>query len=235
MTAEVSAGRLSHRAAARHGEVRWPASIAIVLAAASHAVLPTSLLLLPRWLIPAIELVLLAPLILVNPRRLTRETRLSRMASLALATVIIVANTVALGFLINELTTDHGVSGRELLLAALQVWLTNMIAFALVFWELDRGGAVARLPSSDLPEGRADFVFPQDDPVTAKLAVGVADERWIPVFTDYLYTSITNSTAFSPTDTLPLSTRAKALMSFESLAAMITTLLAIARAVNILK
>ena len=126
-------------------------------------------------------------------------------------------------------------SGRELLLAALQVWLTNMIAFALVYWELDRGGAVARLPSSDLPEGRADFVFPQDDPVTAELALGVADERWIPVFIDYLYMSITNSTAFSPTDTLPLTTRAKALMSFESLAAMITTLLAIARAVNILK
>jgi hypothetical protein len=235
VTAELSDGRFSHRTAARHGEVRWPASIAIVLAAASYAVLPSSLLFVPRWLIPAVELALLVSLIVVNPSRLTTESRWSRVVSLVLATVIIAANMVALGFLINQLTTDHSVSGRQLLLSALQVLLTNMIAFALVYWELDRGGAVARLPTSDRPEGRADFVFPQDDPVTAKLALGVAGERWIPVFTDYLYVSITNSTAFSPTDTLPLSTRAKALMSVQSLAAMITTLLAIARAVNILK
>jgi hypothetical protein len=182
-----------------------------------------------------VELALLIPLIFINPGRLTTETRWSRMASVTLAAVIIVANSVALGFLIRELTSNQTVSGRDLLLSALQVWLTNMIAFALVFWELDRGGAVARLPSSDQPEGKADFVFPQDDPATAKLALGVANERWIPVFTDYLYMSITNSTAFSPTDTLPLSTRAKALMALESLAAMVTSLLAIARAVNILR
>lgn len=236
MTAEVSTGRFSHRSAARHGEVRWPASIAIVLAATSHALLPSSLLILPRWLIPAIELVLLVPLIVVNPRRLTVETRWSRMASLALAAVVIAANSVALGFLINQLTSNHSLGGRELLLSALQVLLTNIIAFALVYWELDRGGAVARLPSSSARTvDKADFVFPQDDPVTAQLALGVAKERWIPVFTDYLYLSITNSTAFSPTDTLPLSTRAKTLMAVQSLAAMITTLLAIARAVNILK
>jgi hypothetical protein len=235
MTAEVSSGRLSHRSAARHGEVRWPASIAIVLAVVSHAVLPNALLFLPRWLIPAIEIVLLIPLIVINPRRMTVETRWSRMAGLVLAAVIIIANMVALGFLIHELTSSGSVSGRQLLLSALQVLLTNIVAFALVYWELDRGGAVARLPSSPRTVDKADFVFPQDDPVTAQLALGVAKERWIPVFTDYLYLSITNSTAFSPTDTLPLSTRAKAFMSVQSLAAMITTLLAIARAVNILK
>jgi hypothetical protein len=235
MTAEVSTGGFSHRTAARHGEVRWPASVAIVLAATSHAILPSSLLILPRWLIPAIEVVLLISLVVVNPHRLTVETRWSRMASLVLAAVIIVANSLALGFLIKQLTSDHSVGGRELLLSALQVLLTNVIAFALVYWELDRGGAVARLPSSARTVAKADFVFPQDDPATAQLALGVADERWIPVFTDYLYLSVTNSTAYSPTDTLPISTRAKALMAVQSLAALITTLLAIARAVNILK
>jgi hypothetical protein len=235
MTVEITDGGLSHRMAARHGEVRWPASIAIALAAASHALLPSELLFLPRWLIPAVEGVLLVSLIVVNPHRLTRETSVSRLLSLVLSGLIIVANSIALGFLINQLTSSNSVGGRELLLSALQVLLTNMIAFALVYWELDRGGAVARLPSSPVDERRADFTFPQDDPATAALALGVPGERWIPVFTDYLYLAITNSTAFSPTDTLPLSTRAKALMAVQSLAAIVTTLLAIARAVNILK
>jgi hypothetical protein len=162
----------------------------------------------PRWLIPSIELVLLASLILVNPTRLTVETRFSRIAGLALATLIIAANLVSLVLLMKDLTATAPVSGRALLLSALQVWLTNMIAFALVFWELDRGGAVARLPTSVRPEGRADFWFPADDPQVAALALGVKNERWTPIFVDYLYLSITNWTAFSPTDTMPLTARA---------------------------
>jgi hypothetical protein len=101
-----------------------------------------------------------------------------------------------------------------------------------VFWEIDRGGAVARLPSSSVPAKRHDFLFPQDDPDVARRAFGV--ETWMPVFVDYLYVSLTNSVAFSPTDTLPLTTRAKVLMGLESVAALVTSLLVIARAVNIL-
>jgi hypothetical protein len=147
---------------------------------------------------------------------------------LVLVGVVIATNLVSLGYLMHELTALHVTNGRELLLAALQVWLTNIVAFALVFWELDRGGAVARLPSSDKPQQRADFLFPQDDPRVA----GVTP--WIPMFVDYLYVSITNSTAFSPTDTLPLTTRAKALMSLQATIALVTALLVIARAVNVL-
>ncbi len=194
--------------------------------------LPSRLLLEPRWLIPAVELALLASLVAINPTRLTRETRWSRIGSLALAAVIIAANVVSLVLLIHVLTTVHTVSGRELLLSALQVWTTNMIAFALVYWELDRGGAVARLASSAVAPQPADFVFPQDDPKVAKLG---APDPWMPEFIDYLFLSITNSTAFSPTDTLPLSARAKVLMSVEAIAAMITSLLVIARAVNVLR
>jgi uncharacterized membrane protein len=108
-----------------------------------------------------------------------------------------------------------------------------MIAFALVFWELDRGGAVARLPSSGVPKGRADFLFPQDDTKVGRLAMG-GNVEWLPMFFDYLYLSITNSVAFSPTDTLPLTSRAKALMAFEAILAMVTSLLVVARAVNVL-
>ncbi len=178
-------------------------------------------------MVPVVELALLAPLIAVNPMRLTRETTWSRTVGLVLVGIVIGTNLVSLGYLLHELTALHVSNGRELLLAALQVWLTNIVAFALVFWELDRGGAVARLPSSATPQRRADFLFPQDDP-------DVTVPEWIPVFADYLYVSITNSTAFSPTDTLPLTTRAKALMSLQAITALVTSLLVIARAVNIL-
>jgi hypothetical protein len=220
------------RTAARHGEVRWPAALAVVAAVAMHTTLPSGLLVQPRWLLPSIELALLVSLIALNPTRLTTETRWSRIASLVLVAIIIVANTLALVLLIRDLTSTQSVGGRGLLLAAVQVWLTNMIAFALVFWELDRGGAVARLPSSGIDTREADFLFPQDDPNVAQFET---DGKWIPEFVDYLFLSITNSTAFSPTDTLPLSQRAKALMSLEALAAMVTSLLVVARAVNILR
>jgi uncharacterized membrane protein len=226
--------RFSHRTAVRKGEVRLPASAAMIASAAIYAALPHDLLFGPRWLIPAIEAALLVTLVVINPRRLTRETMLSRSASLVLVAVIIVTNTVSLGFLIRDLTSAQPTAGRQLLVAALQVWITNMIAFALAYWELDRGGAVARLPSSDVPAKRLDFMFPQDQDDIAALALGSRDERWMPVFVDYLYLSMTNSIAFSPTDTMPLSTRAKLLMAFESIAAMVTSLLVIARAVNIL-
>lgn len=222
----------SARTAVRHGEVRWPAALAIVAAGSLHAALPAALLLQPRWLVPAVELALFVSLVVLNPTRLTTETRWSRVASLVLVGVLIVANTVSLLLLIRDLTTAGSVNGRSLLLAALQVWLTNMIAFALVYWELDRGGAVARLPSSTVAARRADFLFPQDDPNVAKLE---ADGRWMPEFVDYLFLSITNSTAFSPTDTLPLSQRAKILMSLEAIGAMVISLLVVARAVNILR
>jgi uncharacterized membrane protein len=224
---DQASGPLSHRSAARHGEVRLPASLAVLAAAVSHALLPNQLLLEPRWVVPVVEVALLVPLLTVNPTRLTRETKASRVIGLALVTVIIASNLVSLGHLIQQLTAAHAADGRTLLYAALQVWLTNMIAFALVYWEIDRGGAVARLPSSQTPTRRKDFWFPQDDP-------DLREGDWIPVFVDYLFVSVTNSTAFSPTDTLPLTTRAKLLMSLQAIVALVTSLLVIARAVNIL-
>ncbi len=226
---------LSHHAAARHGEVRLPASIAVLVAAGLHLTLPSSLLVEPRWIIPVVELALLVPLVTVNPTRLTTETRWSRVVGLVLVGVIIAANLVSLGYLMHELTALHVTNGRELLLAALQVWVTNIVAFALVYWELDRGGAVARLPSSTVPRQRIDLLFPQDDPDVLARVQGAGERaEWIPTFIDYLFVSVTNSTAFSPTDTMPLTTRAKVLMSVQALAALVTSLLVIARAVNVL-
>jgi uncharacterized membrane protein len=237
--------RLSHRSASRSGELRLPTVLAVMAAAALHAALPTGLLVEPRWVVPTVEVLLLVPLTAMNPTRLNRENSWSRAGGVVLVLVVIVTNAVSLVGLLSALTGGGpaavSVNGRGLLLAALQVWLTNIIAFALVYWELDRGGPVARWAAGAARSGgpgRADFSFPLDDPDAHRLWLGplaTADEpAWMPVFVDYLYLSVTDSVAFSPTDTLPLSARAKLLMAVESLLAMITFLLVVARAVNIL-
>jgi hypothetical protein len=222
----------------RRGEARWPAVLAVGVALALYALLPAPLLYGTRWVVPGLEVFLVVPLLAFNPRRLTRETRWSRVVSLTLVLVIAVANTVALVLLVRALLGYRSLPGRQLLLAAMQIWLTNVIAFGLAYWELDRGGPVARtqLPREQLPA--ADFLFPQDTDLGAVAEVAVHSSRasdWVPSLVDYLYVSVTNSTAFSPTDTMPLTPRAKLLMSFQGIAAMGISLLIVARAVNILK
>lgn len=171
---------------------------------------------------------------LVNPMRLTTETRWSRITSAALALLVIIANLVALGMLIA--TLDKNPRGGSLLIAAMQVWLTNVIGFALLYWELDRGGPVARRKARRDQLPAADWRFSQDenaDTVTEVARSASATSGWIPTFIDYLYVSLTNSSAFSPTDTMPLSTRAKLLMGVQATAALLTSLPIIARAIGL--
>ncbi|MFJ2645229.1 hypothetical protein ACIO1C_00580 [Streptomyces sp. NPDC087420] len=229
--------RTRHPRHERRGEARLPGVVATLAAITLYLALPEQLLIAPRYVLPALELLLLVPLIAINPRRLTRQTRLFRLLSLTLVAVIAVSNLVALGILVHQLVYAGVKDGRSLLVAALQVWLTNIIVFGLAYWELDRGGPVSRtqLPRSELP--LADFRFSQDenDDAVQEVADGASGSAdWVPALTDYLYVSVTNSTAFSPTDTMPLSPRAKLMMSVQAVAALLTSLLVIARAVSIL-
>jgi hypothetical protein len=222
----------------RRGEARLPAAVAVLAAIALYALLPETLLPLPRLLIPTLGVLLLITLVAVNPKRLTRQTRWSRVVSLALVALIGLANTVALVLLLRALLASHVADGRALLIAALQVWLTNIIVFGLAFWELDRGGPVARTqnPRAQLPP--ADFRFSQDENDDAISEVAVGSSRrsgWVPALHDYLYVSLTNSTAFSPTDTMPLTGRAKLLMGVECTSALIVSVLVISRGVGILQ
>jgi hypothetical protein len=217
------------------GENLLPPAAAVIVAAALYTLLPDPLFLGPRFLIPTIEVVLLAALVFTNRRRLTRETRLSRILSLALAVVVVVTNLAVLVTEIVQLVSGHATDPGALLIAALQVWVTNVIGFALIYWELDRGGPVSRTrrPRKQLPP--ADWRFSQDenDDAVTEVAVGSSGRSgWVPLFVDYLYLSVTNSSAFSPTDTMPLTSRAKMLMSVQSTAALLTTLIIIARAVG---
>ncbi|MGW1068285.1 hypothetical protein ACWD4F_27670 [Streptomyces aureus] len=229
--------RIRHPRHERRGEARLPGVVVTLVAIALYVGLPQQLLVAPRYVLPALELLLLVPLVAINPKRLTRQTVTFRFLSLALVLLIVASNLTALGILIHELVHADVKDGQSLLVAALQVWLTNIIAFGLTYWELDRGGPVVRTqaPRGELP--LADFRFSQDenDDAVEEVADGSSGTSdWVPTLVDYLYISVTNSTAFSPTDTMPLSTRAKLLMSVESIAALLTSLLVIARAVSIL-
>lgn len=154
-----------------------------------------------------------------------------------LAALVVTTNLISLALLVNMLVSSTDTEGSSLLLAALQVWATNVIAFALIYWELDRGGPVARTqePREELP--LADFRFTQDKTQDTVIEVSAGSSKksdWIPTFVDYLYLSTTNSSAFSPTDTMPLTSRSKILMGVQATAALVTSLLVIARAVGAL-
>jgi uncharacterized membrane protein len=213
-------------------EPRWPAAVSVLVAIALYASLPSEIIsgshgsTFFRVLVPALELALLVPLAVTAPHRHVYESGRRRMAAIALTAIVSVANIAALIFLIHYLVSGQNVQGKPLLLGGAQIWWTNVIVFALWYWELDGGGPPARLRDPGAPR---DFAFIQmTDPEVAK-------PGWRPRYSDYFYVSFTNSSAFSPTDTMPLSRTAKWLMLAQSSVSLLTLLLVAARAVNILK
>lgn len=204
-------------------EHRWPPIVAVTGAVLLYAFLPNTFSVIPTWVLPTLALLLLVPLIALNPRRLTRETWWSRGAGIAQSLLLFGANQVAMVEAIVRLL-DGRADGRAVLIAMLQVWLTDVVAFGLIYWELDRGGAVARRMRHD-PDKVQDFRFPQEDG---------GPTPWKPAFVDYLYFSLSTMMAFSPTDAMPLSPRAKGLMALQSFSGFVVLALVISRAVNIL-
>jgi hypothetical protein len=210
------------------GENRIPVALAILAATVFQLLLPQRFAFpRPQWLLPSMELALLATLTVINPVRLTRRSPAARYLSLLLVALISVDNGVSAGLLDSKLI--GGMAGDQagpLLASAAAIFLTNVIAFAIWYWEFDRGGPFARA-AADSPY--PDFLFPQ------MTQHHLARIDWEPQFGDYLYVSFTNAVAFSPTDTMPLTRWAKLLMAVQSAIALSTTALVIARAVNILK
>jgi len=206
-------------------EARWPASVAVIITLLLYVTLPEKLIYGPPCLVPMLAFALLVPLTVTVPHRHAEELRWQRYASIALIALLNVANILSLVSLVTALLEGQKKTGVELILSAVQIWLTNVLVFALWYWEFDRGGPGARL--SQKP-GYPDFIFPQMS------TPQVAPPGWSPIFIDYLFVSFTNATAFSPTDTLPLTPWAKMLMLVQALASLLTVALVAARAVNIL-
>jgi uncharacterized membrane protein len=208
------------------GERRWPVTLSVLTAIVLQVLLPPHLTHpLPRWLLPALEGALLIGLSVANPVRIERRGKFVRAASIVLILLITVANAASAVLLIRAILHREGNDAGALLATGASVWATNVIAFALWYWEFDRGGPVHRaLATSQHP----DLLFPQM--ATPELAA----PDWEPRFVDYLYMSFTNATAFSPTDVMPLARWAKLTMLVQSAVSLAVGALVIARAINIL-
>jgi hypothetical protein len=208
------------------GEARWPMAGAVLAAMVLTILLPDEVRLGPGWVLPLIEGVLLVVVIAADPGKINRRSRLLRALSIVLVSVLVLGALWATVQLIDDLI--HGGpetnSASDLLEAGSIVWVSNNIAFALLYWELDGGGAAAR--AHHLPT-HADFAFPQ------QLNPKIASPDWRPRFIDYLYLGFTNATAFSPTDTMPLAPWAKIAMAVQSLVSLGILGLVIARTVNV--
>lgn len=187
------------------------------------------------WLIPIVPEVLLVGALAVHRRRAVAIVGGGRrVASLTLVGIVAVANFLALVMLIGSLLSNQTHSGAELLLKGLTIWGTNVITFGLFYWEMDGGGPDERIATEwqrDLPGFKQrDFQFPQ---MENPQLIGEA-RAWRTHLVDYVFLSFTNSIAFSPTDAMPISHRAKLLMMGEASISAVTVLLVAARAVNIL-
>jgi hypothetical protein len=221
----------------RH-EPRWHASLAILAAMLLYITLPPRLTIGPTWVAPTLILVFLIPLSIFVPHR-HKETRRTRFWSIVLIAIVNFFNLASVllliaGFFHPERSTTH--SPGVLLRIGAEIWATNILVFALWFWELDGDGPDARAHANAATEVRnADFLFPQMQMALASSTGDCPqciDPLWKPQFLDYLYVAFTNSTAFSPTDTMPLSRWAKVLMTAEALISLITVVIVISRAIS---
>jgi uncharacterized membrane protein len=206
-------------------EAFWPVQVTVLIAIGLQIGLTKRLTISPAWLLPALEGVLLIGLSMATPRQLEHEHKARRRTAIALTAVVSAANIFSLVELSSHLLHHNVSKGHELIVSGMLIWLTNFLIFALWYWEIDRGGPGRRAAGHD---GPPDFLFPQmsDDRIEPRF--------WRPQFFDYLYVSLTNATAFSPTDTMPLTVMAKAVMGVQSIVSLVTLGLVISRAVNIL-
>jgi len=199
----------------------------VVVVAAVTFQLPDSLRLAPSWVLPVVEGALVLTLVVADPGRIDDRSKPVRLVSLGLVAVLALSALWSTVRLIEDLT--HGgketSSASALLQSGTSVWASTVVAFALVYFELDGGGPAIRAHRAP---AYPDLAFPQ------QLSPDLGPPGWRPLFGDYLYLALTNSTAFSPTDVMPLAPWAKGAMAAQSLASLAIIGLVLARGVNVL-
>jgi hypothetical protein len=215
--------------AAERGEHWWPVALAVVAVVGLHVALPAKYRVNPAWVVPVVLLGLLAALIVGDPGRIDRQKTWLRAVTGAVIALLTLANLAAAGRLVAAIITTNKLFANNalaLLAAGGVIWATNVIAFGLWYWDLDRGGAAAR---AHHPQPDPAFVFAEMQ-YTEYTPAG-----WVPKFADYLSLSFWTATAFSPTDVSAIKRWAKLMMMTEAAVSLVIGILVIARAVNILK
>jgi hypothetical protein len=215
--------------ASGRGEHWWPVALAIIVVAGLHVALPAKYRANPPWVGPAVLLALLAALIIGDPGRIDRQKTWLRITTGTMIAFITVANLFAAAHLVHDIITSNKLFSNNapgLLATGGVIWVTNVIAFGLWYWDLDRGGAAARAHHSYASPA---FVFPE------MLLTDYAPAAWVPEFADYLSLAFWTATAFSPTDVSAIKRWAKLLMMIEAMVSLGIGALVIARAINILK
>jgi hypothetical protein len=213
---------------AGRGEHWWPVALAIVVATLLHVALPAKYRVNPPWVVPVVLLALLVALIVGDPGRIDRQKTWLRIVSGTVIACLTLANLVAAGRLVHDILTNSKLfanNANGLLATGAVVWVTNILAFSLWYWDLDRGGAAAR---AHFPQENPAFVFPE------MLHTDYVPADWVPKFVDYLSLGFWTATAFSPTDISAIKPWAKLLMVMEAAASLAIAALVIARAINIL-
>ncbi len=202
-------------------KARWAALVGALAIGLLYAALPPSIRIGPSWLPLALVVILALPFVATTLTRRTLHHVAARIIAFALLGVVTAALATGVTMLIVTLPTNkHPI---VLLQAATLLWCSNILVFALWYWEIDGGGPVKRHLSG---HKAADFMFPQQ--------VDGNKSKWVPLFPDYLFLAFTGATALSPADTYPLTRPAKMLMMIEALISMAIVVLLASRAVNIL-
>ena len=206
-----------NRAAAR--VLWWPAAVAFLGLGVAYAFVSERLTIGPRWVLLVIAVVAVVGSRFLHWRGMVWATRWVAIAALSTVTLVV---TLSAAFLIQALLT-HSTEAGNLLLDAAALWLSNVLTFALWYWEVDGGGPAHRHATKC---GSSDFAFPQ------RVIADAADAAWMPEFIDYFFLAFNTSTAFSPTDTMVLARRAKLLMMYQSIVSLVTIAVLAARAIN---
>ncbi len=219
---------MNRRTELRHFEPRWPVALAILAVIFLLAVLPERIRLFPIWVTYVGGFAVLIPIGAVGLMGArARWLPVERTVTLLFFLVTGVSNLANLANLISGIVGRSAeIGGLQLLASSIAVWATNVLMFSMLYWQIDRGGPEARVNDAGT---RPDWLFPQEEAPAEDVPHG-----WQPMFIDYLYLGYSTATAFSTTDAMPLTPRAKLLMMLESAIALVTLVVVASRAINIL-
>jgi uncharacterized membrane protein len=209
-------------------EPRWPVVLTIIAVILMLSLLPRYIRLMPTWVNYVVGVVVLTPIAAVGlTSGQSRWLRVERAVTLIFFVVMAVLILANLANILHAMVHKSAeITGLQLLASSIAAWVINVLIFSLLYWQLDRGGPEARVNHA---AARKDWFFPQEGD-----AVSAAPADWRPVFVDYLYLAYQTAAAFSTTDVMPLTPRAKLLMMLESVISLATILVVAARAINIL-